>query len=283
MLFVMNNKIGIMSGRLSPPINNNIQQFPFNSWKNEFAKANELGFDSIEWIYDMNENNPLLNDLNELKILSKKNNISINSVCADYFMIKKLFNVSENELCLNLKKLNHLIENCNKLEIDILEIPLVDSSSIQNKKFRNEFISNLTSPLSFAEENGVFLTLETDLEPESFKKLVLDIDHPNIKINYDVGNSVSLGYDISLELSTLAKWIKNIHIKDRLFNSHTVPLGTGSVDFELFFSTLSKIHYSESLIIQGAREDLENNQISPEQTCCKYLNFVKHYVSKYSI
>ena len=179
--------------------------------------------------------------------------------------------------------MNQLIENCNKLNIEILEIPLVDSSSIQNEEFRNEFITNLTSSLSIAEDNKVFLTLETDLSPELFKKLVLDIDHSNIKINYDIGNSASLGYDTFLELSTLAKWIKNIHIKDRLFNSHTVPLGTGSVNFELFFSTLSKIHYSESLIIQGAREDLENNQISPEQTCSKYLNFVKHYVSKYLV
>ena len=279
----MNNKIGIMCGRLSPPINNNIQQFSFNSWKNEFKKANELGFDSIEWIYDLNSNNPILNNLDELKIFSVKNDIKIDSVCADYFMEKKLFNVSEHDLALNLQKLNQLIENCNKLNIEILEIPLVDSSSIQNKKFRNEFISNLNSSLSIAEQNKVFLTLETDLPPEFFKKLVLDFDHPNIKINYDIGNSVSLGYDPSLELSTLSKLIKNIHIKDRINDSHTVPLGMGDVDFELFFSTLSKIHYSESLIIQGAREDLENNQISPEQTCSKYLNFVKHYVSKYLV
>ena len=78
----MNNKIGIMCGRLSPPINNNIQQFPFNSWKNEFVKANELGFDSIEWIYDLNENNPILNNHDELKLFSVKNNVKIDSVCA---------------------------------------------------------------------------------------------------------------------------------------------------------------------------------------------------------
>ena len=279
----MNNKIGIMCGRLSSPIDDNIQQFPLNSWRNEFEKANKLGFDSIEWIYDLTENNPILNNLDELKTLSVENNIKINSVCADYFMEKKLFNVSEHDLYLNLKKLNQLIENCNKLNIEILEIPLVDSSSIQNEKFRNEFISNLNSSLSFAEQNQVFLTLETDLPPESFQKLVLDFDHPNIKINYDIGNSISLGYDTSLELSILSKWIKNIHIKDRLRNSHTVPLGSGNVDFDLFFSNLSKIHYSESLIIQGAREDIQNNQISPEQTCSKYLDFVKRYVCKYLV
>jgi hexulose-6-phosphate isomerase len=279
----MNNKIGIMCGRLSPSIDENIQQFPLNFWRNEFEQANNLGFDSIEWIYDLTENNPIINNLDELNTLSVKNDIRINSVCADYFMVKKLFNVSQHDLYLNLKKLHQLIKNCNKLNIEILEIPLVDSSSIQNEKFRNEFISNLTSSLSIAEENQVFLTLETDLSPESFKKLVLDFDHPNIKINYDIGNSISLGYDPSLELSTLSEWIKNIHIKDRLYHSNTVPLGTGDVDFDLFFSNLSKIHYTKSLIIQGAREDLENNQISPEQTCSKYLNFVKHYVSKYLV
>ena len=105
----MNNKIGIMCGRLSPPINNNIQQFSFNSWKNEFKKANELGFDSIEWIYDLNNNNPILNNLDELKIFSVKNDIKIDSVCADYFMEKKLFNVSQHDLNLNLKKLNQLM------------------------------------------------------------------------------------------------------------------------------------------------------------------------------
>jgi L-ribulose-5-phosphate 3-epimerase len=280
----MTNKIGIMCGRLSPSIDDNIQQFPLNTWRNEFKKANQLGFDSIEWIYDLTENNPIISkDLSEFKKLSEENNIKINSICADYFMKKKLFNVSEHDLSLNLKKLNHLIENCHKLNIEILEIPLVDSSSIQNEQFRKEFISNLTSSLSFAEKNQVFLTLETDLPPESFQKLVLDFDHPNIKINYDVGNSVSLGYDTSLELSILSKWIKNIHIKDRLRNSYTVPLGLGNVDFDLFFSNLSKINYSESLIIQGAREDLKNNQIPPEQTCCKYLDFVKRYVSKYLV
>ena len=36
----MNNKIGIMSGRLSQPINQAIQTFPKETWKDEFEKAN---------------------------------------------------------------------------------------------------------------------------------------------------------------------------------------------------------------------------------------------------
>ena len=57
-----------------------------------------------------------------------------------------------------------------------------------------------------------------------------------------------------------------------------VSIFSSSVDFELFFSTLSKIHYSESLIIQGAREDLDGNKNDPLSTCSKYFKFVKQYL-----
>lgn len=278
------NPIGIMLGRLSPAINKQIQSFPIKSWMQEFQLANKLGFDLIEWIYDLSKNNPIISEnLSELKTLSLENNIKINSVCADYFMEKKLFDVSNFELSSNLRVLKQLIENCHKLDIEILEIPLVDSSSIQNEIFRKEFVSNLNSVIPFAEDNQVFLTLETDLPPQFFRDLLLEFNHPNIMANYDIGNSISLGYDPSIELDILSKWIKNIHVKDRLYHSNTVSLGTGDVDFDLFFSALSKIKYSNSLIIQGAREDLENFHISPEQTCSKYLKFVKDYVSKHLI
>ena len=216
-----------------------------------------------------------------MKKLSLENDIKIDSVCADYFMEKRLFNVSTFELSSNLDKLKQLIRNCNKLEIKILEIPLVDSSSIQNDAFRREFISNLNSIIPYAEDNQVYLTLETDLPPELFCNLLEEFNHPNVMANYDIGNSVSLGYDPSVELTTISRWIKNIHVKDRLYNSGTVPLGSGNVDFELFFTLLSKINFSNSLIIQGAREDLVKHQISPEETCSKYLKFVKQYMSKY--
>jgi len=127
--------------------------------------------------------------------------------------------------------------------------------------------------LSIAEENQVFLTLETDLSPESFKKLVLDFDHPNIKINYDIGNSISNGFNPELELTILKKHIFNIHIKDRIFQGNTVTLGKGDVNFDVFFRTLAKINYEKDLIIQGAREDLEYTRVDPVKTCKKYLIF----------
>lgn len=276
------NKIGIMQGRLSPPVNERIQAFPVNFWEVEFKKASKIGFNCIEWIFDTLSPNPILDKMEIRKIdkLSSEFNVSINSLCADYFMEKKLFNLPENEISSNLDTLETLIENCSELEINIIEIPLVDSSSIKNELFEKEFINNLKKILPIAEKKNVILTLETDLPPARFHSLLLDLENPYVATNYDIGNSTSLGYDLALEFETMGKWIKNIHIKDRIKNGNTVPLGDGDANFELFFSLLSKIKYSNDLIIQGAREDLTNPNISPELTCKKYFDFVKDYLVK---
>ena len=69
----MKNKIGVMQGRLSPPINKKIQKFPHNYWKDEFSLARKIGFDLIEWVVD-DENTPIFYDeqINEILELSKK-------------------------------------------------------------------------------------------------------------------------------------------------------------------------------------------------------------------
>lgn len=274
-------QIGIMCGRLSPQINNKIQLFPIDSWANEFKIASMCGFDSIEWIFDL-QKNPILDEygLNEMKKLSNKFNVQINSICCDYFMEKFLFNVSESELSKNLEILKKLIENCNKLGIRILELPFVDSSSLKTDGDENQIVANLDKHLSLAEKNDVVFTFETDLQPKRFEKFLKKFDHTNIAANYDTGNSASLGYDVVEELSILGSWIKNIHIKDRLFQGKSVTLGTGNTNFDLFFSELKKINYAGDLIIQGARND---SQEKPEITCKKYLDFVKQYVHKYSL
>ena len=120
-----------------------------------------------------------------------------------------------------------------------------------------------------------------DLKTQRFSKLMTNLDHPNLRINYDIGNSVSNGFDPELEINQLGSWIVNVHVKDRLLHGNTVSLGTGDVNFEQFFSLLTKINYSYDIIIQGAREDLDKNSISPEETCSKYFKFVRQYLDKH--
>jgi len=276
-------KIGIMQGRLSEMYENKIQSFPSQSWKEEFKIASKYGFEIIELIFDEIQPNPLLSNegIVEIKQLMEKNNISINAICADYFMTKKLFNESQLELEKNIEIIKKLIMQANKLEISIIEIPLVDSSSLKTDENKKEIINNFNKILPFAEKNNVTITLETDLNPYDFKKFLIEFNHPCVMANYDSGNSASLGYNSGEELVELKKWIKNVHVKDRKFQGITVPFGTGDTDFDLFFSSLSKINYSDDLIIQGAR--FENKAITPEVTCQIYQEFIKQNVDKYYI
>ena len=238
-----------MQGRLSQQINNQIQAFPKDSWTNEFQLAKKIGFDTIEWIYDLVPNNPILSEnfmlINQLE---NKFDVSINSVCADYFMKNLLFNRPENEIEQNLDSLSALIKNCYKLSIPIIEIPLVDSSSLKNTCHKEELITNLSKVLPLAKEHGITLALETDLNPYDFNELLESFEH-SIMANYDIGNSTANGFSTELELKILKKWVINVHVKDRILFGTTVPLGTGDVNFNSFFSNLQKINYSGDLII----------------------------------
>jgi hexulose-6-phosphate isomerase len=276
-------KIGVMQGRLSKPHDSKIQSFPVFSWKQEFEKATKCGFEVIEWIFDEYEPNPILSSegISEINSLCKKHNIIINSICADYFMTKKLFHESQSNLEKNIRILKELILQSKKLEFSFIEIPLVDSSSLKTVNDKIELKNSLDKVIPIAEKNNVIIVLETDLMPLDFKSLLLEFNHPNIMANYDSGNSASLGYNVKEELTILKKWIKNVHVKDRKFKGGTVPLGTGDTNFDLFFSSLSKIYYSGDLIIQGAR--FADTKFTPETTCQTYQKFVKEYVDKYYI
>lgn len=273
----MTNKIGIMQGRLSKQEGFKIQEFPKKSWEYEFASAKKIGFELIEWVFD-SKDNPILDD-SKLEDISKKTteyNISINSIIADFFMEHSL-SKEYDKLNENVEILKKLIVNAHKLGIKIIEIPLVDTSSLKSKEEIKILENRIKEIIPILEKNQIILGLETDLKPRDFAKLLKRINHPNVKANYDSGNSASLGYDPFEEFEVIGKWIKNIHIKDRLLKGNTVPLGTGDVDFDILFKLLKKHDYKGNLIIQGARETKE----SPEETSSKYLKFVKQYVDKY--
>ena len=131
----MKNRVGIMQGRLSNPIKNRIQAFPHQTWRNEFEIAQKIGFQTIEWVFDDFTPNPIINEdgINEVIDLSKKFQMKVDSVCADYFMSNLLFNESETKIKNNVTILIELIKKCYRAEITIIELPFVDSSSLGQK------------------------------------------------------------------------------------------------------------------------------------------------------
>ena len=196
-----------MQGRLSPMIDDRIQSFPYEYWEKEFKTASENNFHLIEWIIDQYDN-PITNEtqIPQIKKLMSKYNVKINSLCCDFFMDNLLFRISKNEQRKNILAFKKLIKNSYALGIKILEIPLVDSSSIKNEEEEDELITNLKEITQDAKDFEILICLETDYPPQKILKLLKKIDNDNIVLNYDTGNSASLGFDSKEELTILGKY-----------------------------------------------------------------------------
>ena len=262
-----------MQGRLSQIIGNKIQAFPEKYWKAEFLKAKKLGLKSIEWTLDYKnlKNNPILTKKGQSKIkeLSKQYSIKINSLTGDCFMQKPFWKFKNNKKLINdLKK---IIDGCKVLGIRSIVVPLVDNGSIQNYNDRKNFLKSCDKIVKYLYGSNIKLIFESDFSPKKLKNFINQFDKNFFGINYDVGNSAALNYDINKEFKYYGDYICNIHIKDRVKNGKTIRLGKGNANFFKLFNNLKKIRYKKNLILQTARS--ENNQHMNEiKINLKYLS-----------
>ncbi len=247
-------KIGFIQGRLSPIANNRIQQFPWNSWQNEFDIASRIDMKFIEWTIDSFKfyENPLIkfDKSQEINSIAKKNNVFIPSVTCDYFMENPPW---KTDLNLVKKGIISILQGMKKISSKILVIPLVDNSSLLDSssfKIVEDFFTGLT-PLII--QNKLQIAFECDLNPEKLAEFISKFDRNYFGINYDIGNSSSLGFNPTEEFKAYGSRIINVHVKDRKLNGPTVPLGEGDADFIRIFSLLHEENYRGSLILQTAR------------------------------
>lgn len=261
----VNLPIGIMQGRLIPKEEGRFQSFPAQRWRDEFAHAREAGIDCIEWIYEEphEDANPMRTDEGhaELKRLSAETGVGVWSICADYYMTRRLVRPDATADEGAVAHLTWLIGRAARLGITYIVIPFVDSSSLATDAERDALPGILAGALKEAKDCGVELHLETDLPPQAFAKLLERAGHSHLKANYDIGNSASLGYDQGEELTLLAPWLGSVHIKDRVKGGSTVPLGTGNADLPTCFRKIRDANFSRWFILQVARGK-EGDEIS---------------------
>jgi hexulose-6-phosphate isomerase len=250
-------RIGIMQGRLLPPVQGRIQRFPRDGWFAEFPFAAKAGIETIEWIYETYgmEVNPLatVSGISRITALSDEHGVRVLSLCADYFMEKPLVRTSGAERDERLRTLSWLVERCGALGINRIVIPFVDSSGIETEADADAVVSAVKRILPDAEKSRVEIHLETSLPPEKFARLLERLPHPMVKANYDSGNSASLGYVPQEEFAAYGSRVGSVHIKDRVRGGGTVALGTGDVNFPGVFSCLEKVRYNGDYVLQVAR------------------------------
>jgi L-ribulose-5-phosphate 3-epimerase len=258
-------RIGIMEGRLFPPEAGRFQSFPREHWVDEYLLAAQASLDCIEWIYDVYgaDVNPLATDAGvaQMKLLSKQHGVQVLSLCADYFMDKPLVRANPVELTERLSTLKWLMERCKLLGMNRIVIPFVDASRIDTDEEFEGVCAILSGLLPGVADTGIEIHLESSLPPNRFAELLARLPHPLLKVNYDSGNSSSLGFKVQDEFSAYGKRIGSVHIKDRLLGGNTVPIGKGDSDFPALAASLKSIGYSGDFILQVARENPGNEVI----------------------
>lgn len=262
-----------MQGRLSPMINGKIQAFPWKHWKDEFASAKKIEIFMMEWTLDQEDlyKNPFMTKEGQVEILklSKETGVKIPSLTGDCFM-QEPFYKSGYDKSERLNDFENIIKACGALDVTYVIFPLVDNGSLKTQEEETLLLTELIKRVDLLKENNVKIIFESDFPPLRLKEFIAKLPADLFGINYDLGNSASLGFEPSAELRAYGDRVLNVHIKDRIFGGTTVPLGTGDVNFDAVSLGLKNTDYTGNFILQTARSPEGQH----EEFVIKFSNFV---------
>ena len=271
----MLNKLGLIQGRLlKREIKSKLQSFPWSSWQKEFFLMKKIGLKNLEWTLDYKDflKNPINTKKGNviIKKLKKKYNIQIQSITCDFFMQKPFFK-KKNKFC--DEDFYFFFNKILSSKIKTIVIPLVDNSSIKSKKIEKKVINFFLGLQKKLKKYKKSIAFEIDYPPKKVKQFINKFPKKYYGINYDLGNSASLGYKVKEEFKQYKNRIINIHLKDRVYNGSNVRFGKGNADFENFFKEIKKMNYSGKLILQSSRSKSGHH----EKELIKNINHLKNY------
>jgi hexulose-6-phosphate isomerase len=270
--------IGIMQGRLSKSLTGKIQEFPVNTWEKEFELTNQLGLRAIEWTLDYADFklNPLFNLKEQPKIKSLQDQFSIKSpsITLDCFVEAPFYKRNEiTGLTSDTNDLLWIIENLQNVEVKTLVLPIVAESGVFNKNYLLNLIKCLKAIEKDLAKTKKQIAIECEFDINSIAALLSELNPDYFGINFDMGNSASLGHNPEEELTVCSGRILNIHIKDRLLAGHTVKLGSGAVNFQKIAQLLNDQGYAGNMILQAAR-DFKKDET---KLIASYIDFCKQF------
>ena len=251
------DKIGLMQGRLSPKVDGKIQAFPWDSWQGEFPAAQALDIRLIEWTLDQDRlyGNPLMTIVGQAEIrgLCAKHNLRVGSLTGDCFMQAPFWKEGGAARESLQRDFLAIARASSAIGIVHIVVPLVDNGGMQDKAQEDDVIGFLTAQADTFRTLGVKIVFECDYAPAELARFIARLEPGLFGINYDIGNSASLGFDPAEEFAAYGPRILNVHVKDRMLGGTTVPLGTGNARFTTVFDALARQDYRGDYILQTAR------------------------------
>jgi sugar phosphate isomerase/epimerase len=261
-----------MQGRLAEaPNNDDLDWFPAQSWEEEFDLAKEIGFGSIELVFDRGciSSNPLRTKVGRDKLRKEffEHGLIPYSCCLNFIIDSSIKNSDVFAMC--EESLGFLKE----VGINVAILPLFNKSDFKASDIKNE----LTKLATVAERHNIKILIESNESASNILKFLNCIASPNVGVVYDIGNASVCGHDVKEELFLLREKLVHIHIKDKTRSGNNVLLGSGIVNFSKVFRSISEIKYQGMFTLETYKG--ENSLISAKRN----LEFLQEYMMSFGL
>lgn len=275
--------IGFMQGRLCTQVGGKVQAFPWRDWESEFPAAAALQIQAMEWTLDQDRlyENPLMTVDGQARIraLCHQHQLTIPSLTGDCFMQAPFWKATGEAKAVLKADFLAICRACAAVGIRIVVVPLVDNGRLEHTAQEDELVEFLLSQQDFFVQQDIQVIFESDFTPVELRRFIKRMPPQRFGINYDIGNSAALGFDPEEEFAAYGARVTNVHVKDRLLGGMTVPLTTGSAQFEVVFAELDKVNYQGNFILQTARA-IDNNHAS---VLCTYRNMTLQWLNEHRL
>ena len=114
------------------------------------------------------------------------------------------------------EKFISMVKACHYSKIKIIVLPVVDNGSINDLNEELSLRNFLIKNKNLFEKLNIKIAFESDLSPKKLLQFINKFPESCFGINYDIGNSASLGFDTKEEIATYGSRILNVHVKDRV-------------------------------------------------------------------
>jgi hypothetical protein len=274
------SKLGIMSGRLTLTMQNEMQFFPIDNWEVEFKLTKDLNIYNVEWVIDWPSihDNPFMRPdyLEDIKNVRDKNNIKIVGVMAHFFVQKNIFNKILNKDDEIGTILENMFRNGKELGIDYVEVPLMGESALDNKILNSKVLRMLIDKLRvLSHKYSLKVFFETNLSERLTQSLLKELEEGVFFITVDTGNMLVNKIDAINFITSITDRIGNWHIKDCDSAGRSVPIGEGMVDFKILLNIKDYV-YQGLYIFEGVKEDVfyDDNEKDPVDAVKRYKEYV---------
>jgi len=219
-----------------------------------FEKTKELGFDGIEFGIDVDyQKDPLWTgegtQRQAMKETAQKTGVEAASICLHLLNYKERSPASDDVAHRKVAKeiIQKSISACAEIGASVILMPFFGSAALKSEEQIQRLILEMKEYAKMAEDQRVYLGLETSLDAKNMMRIVEAIGSESVLVYFDTGNAVGIGYDVIEEIKGLGKYIAQVHIKD---SPSDKMLGKGCIDFKAIIEVLLRVGFDGYLMLE---------------------------------